>query len=572
VGKTTLALQLIQEVLHDVSVEHMRFPRLLPRRDPVARIEARLGKGGVPDPNSPRVYPQPYRPTMALAKTLYLFVDWLLGWAFRVRPVLRRGGWIVMERGWWDQAVDGRRYRLRPGSRLPQRLGRLLPVCDLVVVIEAPPEVVLARKPQLSADELTRQMSAWRSILPSRQERIFVDGSAPPKLVLEEVRKRLEPWLPSRAMGHEQPERSRPGRSATSRRNSGPWVLIADGSRRPGDQGRSAVAAVRALGRAGYRAAVTVTSGSSLAAASRYCDRRVPVPSIMDTDAYRRSVGEELARNQYLTSLPASDAALRVLAGRGADLLDKFQLEAAVGAAGLRMPPSLLFDSVSELRDAAREFEYPVVVKPSTHRQKPQRITSPEQLSEASISEGGLVVQPYLSDPIRSVSGLMWKGELLGAVHSIWLRKWRLDCGNASAAETVGPDAELELRIATLLKDHEGVFNTQFIGPYLLDVHPRVYGTHSLAVAAGVNQIALYCDLLRGLSVNPPPARQGVRYRWAEADFKHLFSSVRAGRVSAGAALGALRPRRGTAHSTESLTDPGPMLARVRYGLTRGSN
>lgn len=215
VGKTTLAHQLIQEVLHEVTVEHIRFPRLLPRRDPVARIEARLGKGGVPDPNSPRVYPQPYGPTVAPAKTLYLFVDWLLGWAFNVRPVLRRGGWVVMERGWWDQAVDGRRYRLRPGSRLPQRLGLLLPVCDLIVVIEATPEVVLARKPQLSADELTRQMSAWRSILPSRQDRIFVDGSSPPKIVLEEVRKRLEPWLPSHAVGNEQPERSSRGPGAT---------------------------------------------------------------------------------------------------------------------------------------------------------------------------------------------------------------------------------------------------------------------------------------------------------------------------------------------------------------------
>lgn len=366
--------------------------------------------------------------------------------------------------------------------------------------------------------------------------------------------------------------RRRKPRSAARRRNPGPWVLIADGSRRPGDQGRSAVAAVRALGRAGYRAAVTVTSESSLAAASRYCDRRVSVSSILETDAYGRTVGEELARSRYLTCLPASDAALSALAGRGADLLDKVQLEAAVGAAGLRVPPSWFFDSVSELRDAAREFEYPVVVKPSTHRQKPQRITSPEQLSVASIAEGGLIVQPYLSAPIRSVSGLMWKGELMGAVHSIWLRKWRLDCGNASAAETVAPDAELELRIATLLKDYEGVFNTQFIGPYLLDVHPRVYGTHSLAAAAGVNQIALYCDLLRGRQVHPPPARQGVRYRWAEGDIRHLFTLVKAGRVSAGTALDALRPRRGTAHCTESLTDPGPMLARVRYGLTRRSS
>jgi hypothetical protein len=30
---------------------------------------------------------------------LYVFVDFVLGWIVHVRPVVRAGGWVVMERG-----------------------------------------------------------------------------------------------------------------------------------------------------------------------------------------------------------------------------------------------------------------------------------------------------------------------------------------------------------------------------------------------------------------------------------------------------------------------------------------
>lgn len=192
VGKSSLAERLIHDVLSDSEVKHLRFPRLLPRRDPVTRREARLGKGGVPDPRAERVYPLPYPSPVAVAKTLYLFVDWVLGWMLRLRPFVASGGWVVMERGWWDHAVDPRRYRLRPGARLPMWLGRILQQPDLIVVLEAPPEVVLERKPQLKEDELLRQMRAWRSILPPRQRRIYVDASLPLDDVVRTVALELE--------------------------------------------------------------------------------------------------------------------------------------------------------------------------------------------------------------------------------------------------------------------------------------------------------------------------------------------------------------------------------------------
>lgn len=191
VGKTTLCERIVKDLLGDRRVLHVRFPGLLPRRDPDERRRIRLGEGveapaastssgdGIEAQAFPlRKYPPAYPPAVSAAKTLYLFVDFVLGWIFRVRPHLRAGGWVVFERGWWDHVVDPRRYRLTSGH-LARLLGRLLPPWDLIFVLEAPPEVIRKRKPELPLKELSRQMRAWRELLPPRQRCVYLDAAGP---------------------------------------------------------------------------------------------------------------------------------------------------------------------------------------------------------------------------------------------------------------------------------------------------------------------------------------------------------------------------------------------------------
>jgi thymidylate kinase len=93
----------------------------------------------------------------------------------------------VIERGWWDLAVDPLRYRLRPHPRLIRALGRLLPQPDVLFVLEAPADVLMRRKREVSAEELARQMQAWREILPDRVRRVYLDVSAPVDHVVAEA-------------------------------------------------------------------------------------------------------------------------------------------------------------------------------------------------------------------------------------------------------------------------------------------------------------------------------------------------------------------------------------------------
>lgn len=344
----------------------------------------------------------------------------------------------------------------------------------------------------------------------------------------------------------------------------GTGVLVTDG----GDgQGRSSLAAVRALAEGGYRPVVTVSGPSSLAASSRYCRRRVIVPPVTEP-GYAEAVRAELAARPYLTVLAASDAALLALGSPVGHLLNKAELTDLARVAGLPVPPTRTFPSRAELL-AAEDLEFPAVVKPAVSTHPARLVRSATDLEPTVDGNGPFVVQPYEEQALRAVSGVVWEGQLVAASHQRYVRTWPVECGTGCAAETVEPNLELEERLLRLLAGYRGIFQAQLAGDRLLDLNPRVYGSLPLAVAAGANLPAVYCDLLSGGDVRSVRARPGVFYRWLEGDLRHLAWLVRTRRAGFVSALQELPPRARAAHSTESLRDPMPMVARMRYAATR---
>jgi hypothetical protein len=115
---------------------------------------------------------------ISLALLTYDWVDFLLGSWMRILPWRARGALIVMERGWFDIAVDPRRYRLAVSSGLVEWLGRLLPGPDLVIILRADPDVLRIRKAELPDEESLRQTKRWDEIRFSRgTRRLPLDAS-----------------------------------------------------------------------------------------------------------------------------------------------------------------------------------------------------------------------------------------------------------------------------------------------------------------------------------------------------------------------------------------------------------
>lgn len=341
------------------------------------------------------------------------------------------------------------------------------------------------------------------------------------------------------------------------------WVLVTD---HVNGRSRSAVAAVRAAGAGGYRPVVTVSVGRSAAAASRACADVVVVPR-PGTTAYPTAIRQELAARRYSTVLAASDAALLALDRPGAELVDKSVLPARAAAAGLGVPDTIMFGAPAALAAAAPSLSYPLVVKPTVKTSAAamaMRVESPAALATLAPGlDGPAVVQPFHPGRMRAVCGVLHGAELIAVVHQDYVRIWPPECGVACAAVTTAPDTALEARLPRLLNGHEGVFQVQLVDDLVIDVNPRVYGSLPLAVAAGANLPAIACAAAEGEVAELVRGRPGVRYRWLEGDLRRLLHGVRHGELSARAALCALRPRAGTAHSVESLRDPGPALSRL---------
>lgn len=139
---------------------------------------------------------RPYPGWLSLVKVLYLFCDYLVGYLLRVRPARRRGTWIVLERGWWDLAIDPRRYRLAAGDGLAAALGRLLPRPDLQVVLDAPPETIIERKAELGREEVLRQTAAWRRVAGSRPPSLVLDSRRPVEELVQDMLVAVAPPRP----------------------------------------------------------------------------------------------------------------------------------------------------------------------------------------------------------------------------------------------------------------------------------------------------------------------------------------------------------------------------------------
>jgi hypothetical protein len=214
-GKSTLAdalPELCRGMFRRTVRQHWR-PGLLPRPGAFLRRQTA-------DTTSPHARP-PHGRAASLALLGYYWLDFLLGGWLRLRPARIRTGLVVVERGWWDIAVDPRRYRLQVPDRLVLLLGRLLPRPDLVLVLDAPPEAVLARKAEISREELARQAAAWRRVLPAGARRARLEATRPTEVLGRDAREEVAGTLEERAV-------ARLGAGWTAlppSRRAGRWVL-----------------------------------------------------------------------------------------------------------------------------------------------------------------------------------------------------------------------------------------------------------------------------------------------------------------------------------------------------------
>ena len=111
----------------------------------------------------------------------------VLGYAMDVHPRLRRSALVLFDRYYQDLLVDPRRHRYGGPLWLARFAQRLFPRPDLVILLDAAPEVLHGRKREVSLQETTRQRKAYLDLVRKLPNGRVVDAARRPEEVAAEV-------------------------------------------------------------------------------------------------------------------------------------------------------------------------------------------------------------------------------------------------------------------------------------------------------------------------------------------------------------------------------------------------
>jgi thymidylate kinase len=140
----------------------------------VPRKPGTKGGGSAEDPHG-----KPPRGQLAsIAKLAYLAFRWWTGW-FRGLREKSKHGVILFDRYHADLLADPRRYRYGGSLWLARLALGCLPQPDLVIFLDAPADVLLSRKQEVSRETLERSIRNYRELGEGTRGYRVIDASQP---------------------------------------------------------------------------------------------------------------------------------------------------------------------------------------------------------------------------------------------------------------------------------------------------------------------------------------------------------------------------------------------------------
>jgi predicted ATP-grasp superfamily ATP-dependent carboligase len=369
-----------------------------------------------------------------------------------------------------------------------------------------------------------------------------------------------------------------------------PRVLVSDAHE------RALLATIRCLAASGYE--VTATANRRIApglwstAATR---RRVIAESGLDPERFAEDLERLLRASPHDLLLPGTDRSLLAVSRHRERLepylrmtlppaevieraLNRAEVSAVARLVELDPPDESLCQDKTAALNAAREFGYPVVVKPvdvvtesadgTLVRQAADLVHDPEALGTRVAILGSCIVQRQIAGSVLSFGGVACSDGLLACAVSRYERTWPADAGSACFSRSITAPGELVTSVQRFMAElrWEGMFELEVIecrdgGYRAIDFNPRPYGSLALAVGAGAPIPAIWAEWALGRRPARREARPGVAYRWEDADLRNAAWQLR--HRERRRALAIVRPRRSVTHAYLSARDPIPAIVRT---------
>lgn len=364
-------------------------------------------------------------------------------------------------------------------------------------------------------------------------------------------------------------------------------ILVMDAQDRP------ALAAIRCLGDAGFRVSAAATVRLAPGLWARACSQRLLLPDVSRTAEFVAKLEQFLASSEHDAILAGTDESLYVLSryrerlaphvqlglpGHAAveRALDKASLAHEAAEVGLAPPEHALCDNADDAIIAARRFGYPVLVKGTRTieerddrlvRHKSVLVSDEEGLLAAQRRIGRCIVQRRETGAVLSFGGVASERGLIGVALSRYERTWPAHAGSVCFSTTIAPADGLIEQVERLVRGigWRGLFELELMelgsgSLGAIDFNPRLYGSLTLAQAAGAPLTKIWCDSLLDRDSASAVAKPGVSYRWEDSDLRHALWQLRHRRY--GKAFAELMPVRGTVHPYFRVRDPLPLIVR----------
>jgi thymidylate kinase len=173
-GKSSVIEGLMRKLNSQRSIAEMRHlkPRIAMRR---------RGEGVTINPD-----PHGQTPRSALTSIAKIFV-WLLEEWFAALFLNKRKSLLICDRYYHDLLIDPIRYRYGGPMWIARLIGKLMPQPGLWVLLDAPAEVLRARKQEVSFSETMRQRQEYMTFVRKQRKHVIVDASKPLDKVITDV-------------------------------------------------------------------------------------------------------------------------------------------------------------------------------------------------------------------------------------------------------------------------------------------------------------------------------------------------------------------------------------------------
>jgi thymidylate kinase len=142
---------------------------------------------------------------------LYLFADYWLGYVIGVRAAAIRTRLVIFDRYFYDILVDPKRVLYGGPKWLPRILARFLPKPDLVLLLNAEPEVLWSRKQEVDYEEVARQQIEYLKVAQGVGNAVVIDAARPRAEVVLQARGAILDYFSARTRRRLKLTKRRPG-------------------------------------------------------------------------------------------------------------------------------------------------------------------------------------------------------------------------------------------------------------------------------------------------------------------------------------------------------------------------